>query len=122
MTIDISDALITYHNCQFTLLGDDYNTLLWNDDNPLPKPTLNELLSKVTELNNTEPMKLLREERNKKLLETDKYAIIDWPHANDTVRQSWLIYRQALRDLPSISSPQIDSSGKLTNITWPTSP
>ena len=122
MTIDISDALITYHNCQFTLLGDDYDTLLWNDDNPLPKPTLNELLSKVTELNNTEPMRLLREERNKKLLETDKYAIIDWPHANDTVKQSWLIYRQALRDLPSISSPQIDSSGKLTNITWPTSP
>tara|TARA_S200000501_G_C20490099_1_gene597864 strand:+ start:219 stop:587 length:369 start_codon:yes stop_codon:yes gene_type:complete len=122
MTIDISDALITYHNCQFTLLGDDYNTLLWNDDNPLPKPTLNELLSKVTELNNTEPMRLLREERDKKLLETDKYAIIDWPHTNDTVKQSWLIYRQALRDLPSISSPQIDSNGKLTNITWPTSP
>ena len=53
---------------------------------------------------------------------TDKYATIDYPHANDTVKQAWLTYRQALRDLPATASPQLDSNGELTNVTWPTPP
>lgn len=31
-------------------------------------------------------------------------------------------YSQALRDLPSTSSPELDVQGNLTNVTWPTKP
>ena len=31
-------------------------------------------------------------------------------------------YRQALRDLPSSTSPTLDEQGNLTNVTWPTKP
>ena len=31
-------------------------------------------------------------------------------------------YRQALRDLPLSTSPQLDEFGRLTNVTWPTKP
>ena len=121
MIYDISHALSTY-NCQFSLAGDDYNTLYWNDDNPISKPTLEELLVKVAELNNAEPMKLLREERNKKLFDTDYRIVADFPYPSDTVKQAWLTYRQALRDLPATASPQLDANGNLTNVTWPTPP
>lgn len=68
-------------------------------------------------------LKYLRQERDNKLLETDKYTSIpDWPHPSEEVKQAWITYRQALRDLPTTSTPQLDENGKLTNVTWPTPP
>ena len=46
----------------------------------------------------------------------------DYPHINDTIKQNWLTYRQALRDLPATASPQLDTNGEVTNIIWPISP
>ena len=57
-----------------------------------------------------------------KLFETDMYAIPDFGHPSDTIKQAWLTYRQALRDLPTTASPQLDANGNLTNVTWPTPP
>ena len=57
----------------------------------------------------------LRIERNKLLKSSDKYTILDWPHATEEVKQAWLDYRQALRDLPSnTSDPE--------NPVWPVAP
>jgi hypothetical protein len=40
----ISDYLLKqYPNCQFLLSGEDASTLDWNQNNPLPKPTVEEL-------------------------------------------------------------------------------
>lgn len=64
----------------------------------------------------------LRIDRNKKLDDTDYIIRLDYPIPNDTVKQAWLTYRQALRDLPSTASQQLDSNGNLTNVTWPTPP
>ena len=97
-------------------------TLVWEDDIAL-KPTDAEIEAKRIELENELPIKKLREERNKKLLETDKYTSInDWPHASEEVKQAWVTYREELRDLPITATPQLDSNGELTNITWPTPP
>ena len=97
------------------------NTFTWEDDIAL-KPTDDEIEAKRIELENEVPMKKLREERNIKLLETDKYSITDWPHPSEEVKQAWITYRQELRDLPSITTPQLDENGQLTNVTWPTPP
>ena len=97
------------------------NTFTWEDDIAL-KPTDDEIEAKRIELENEVPMKQLREERNIKLLETDKYSITDWPHASEEVKQAWITYRQELRDLPSTTTPQLDENGELTNVTWPTPP
>ena len=43
----------------------------------------------------------LRMERDKLLRLSDKYVLPDYPHADDTIRNEWLAYRQNLRDLPS---------------------
>lgn len=97
------------------------NNLIWKDD-IASKPTDAQIEAKRIELQNTLPMKKLREERNKKLKKCDVYGLSDYPFANDTIKQAWITYRQALRNLPSTASPQLDDNGNLTNVTWPTMP
>lgn len=119
---DLSHALNKlYSNCDWYLNGDKYSGLVWEDKNT-PKPSEQELLQCLSELQNGESMDKLRLIRNKLLNETDKYTIPDWPHETPEKRQEWLEYRQQLRDLPSNSSPMLDSDGKLTNVSWPVSP
>ena len=68
--------------------------------------------AKKTELVNAEPMRLLREERDRRLAETD------WRASSDlTMSSAWTTYRQALRDAPA----QEGVTG-LDNVTWPTKP
>lgn len=80
-------------------------------------PTESEIQAKITELQNAEPMRLLRLERDRKLSETDW-----WCCSDRTPTQAQLDYRQALRDLPSTASPSLDENGNLTGVTWPTKP
>ncbi len=63
------------------------------------------------------PTKRLREERNRRIVETDWWVLPD-----RTASQAQKDYRQALRDLPSNAEPQLDENGQLTNVTWPTKP
>jgi hypothetical protein len=97
-----------------------YDNILWIDEENKPDESV--ILSKIEEINNLQPLKILREERNKKLLETDMYAIPDFAHPSEEVKQAWLTYRQELRDLPATATPQLDDNDELTNVTWPTPP
>ena len=65
------------------------------------------------------PEELLRSIRNKMLLKTDWRINADYP---GTDQEAWKAYRQALRDLPANSEPQLDENGQLTNVTWPEKP
>ena len=106
----------------WTLRGDNYSGLEWLDSGQT-KPTETEINNKIIELDNAEPMRLLRIERDKRL------ADCDWvcAKATDTgvaVSDAWKTYRQALRDLPASASPKLDSEYELdlTSVTWPSSP
>ena len=83
----------------------------------LEKPTEEEIQAKIAELEAAEPMRLLKEERNRRLAETDWRFRVDLNPS-----QAWYDYCQALRDLPSNSDPQLDENGQLTNVTWPEVP
>tara|TARA_Y100000389_G_scaffold194113_1_gene223698 strand:+ start:989 stop:1357 length:369 start_codon:yes stop_codon:yes gene_type:complete len=121
--MNISKCLLKiYPKCSFIIHDNSYDKIDWVDTNTNPKPTLEECEAAWQEIINEAPMKKLREERNKKLLESDKYSINDWPHSSEEVKQAWITYRQALRNLPSIASPQLDDNGELTNVNWPISP
>ena len=112
--ISIGQALINLRpGAQFYLKGEK---LTWLDTEQT-KPTQDEINAKINELKSAEPMRLLREERNHKLAETD------WRFRSDlTPSQEWIDYCQALRDLPSTASPELDENGQLINVTWPTKP
>ena len=116
------DALKTLRpGKQWAWRGSDYSGLEWLDSGTAP--TEDEIKTELTRLNNAEPMRLLRVERDKRL------AACDWVSAKATdtgvaVSDAWKTYRQALRDLPASASPKLDSEYELdlTSVTWPTEP
>ena len=85
--------------------------------------TWNQVIIKYNELVSAEPLKLLREERNKLIAATDWTQLKDIDL--DTIRErNWKNYRQALRDLPAKSNPKLDSNGDLdmSSVSWPDKP
>ena len=91
------------------------------DTSSLTIPTETEINNKIAELDLAEPMKLLREERDVRLAETDWTQNPDVPDATKT---KWQAYRQALRDLPATADPKLNSvyNLDLTSVSWPTKP
>ena len=88
-------------------------TQAWDESNDDYSPfTYAEYTAKYTEIENAEPMRLLRVERDRRLAETD------WMAGSDlTMSSAWTTYRQALRDVPA----QEGITG-LDDVTWPTKP
>ena len=81
------------------------------------RPSKEDVEQKYKELQAAEPMKLLREERNRLI------SLTDWRFRSDlSPSQAWIDYSQALRDLPATASPSLDENGNLTGVTWPTPP
>ena len=102
---------------QWTCTSSNYSDFTWS--NPSEAPSESEINTEITRLNNAEPMRLLRLERNTRL------AATDWRASSDlTLADAWKTYRQALRDLPSSASPKLDSDGNLdmSSVTFPTEP
>jgi hypothetical protein len=64
-------------------------------------------------------MDQLRNQRDSLLMQSDWRMNEDYPYAD---KEQWRIYRQALRDLPANSEPQLDENGNLTNVNWPEEP
>lgn len=66
--------------------------------------------AKLAELNAGEPLKLLRQERNRRIAETDWWASSDL-----TMTADQTAYRQALRDITATYT-------SLDDVVWPTKP
>ena len=73
-------------------------------DDTITLPTANEVL-----------IEQLRLERNMLLRDSDKYMLDDWPHTSPAVKTAWVDYRQALRDMETITEDP-------ENPKWPTKP
>tara|TARA_B100000519_G_C14117690_1_gene378895 strand:- start:173 stop:547 length:375 start_codon:yes stop_codon:yes gene_type:complete len=117
----IDDAIRAIHpDAQFTTVDEVITE--WNSPD-ITQPTQEELDAKLIELKANEPFKLLREERNRRLAETDWTQLKDVD--SDIIRErNWKNYRQALRDLPSKSTPKLNSFGGLdmSSVNWPDKP
>ena len=103
--------------------GDLYSGIEWLDITQL-MPTEEEVNAKLSQLQAEEPFKLLREERNRRLAECD-WIVTKNAEYGYNVSKEWRNYRQALRDLPSITyKPELDEFGnlKMDSVAWPTPP
>ena len=108
---------------QCRIIGDTYNGIMW-DDKKQRIPTEDEVNEKLTELQTGLVYKLLREERNKRLAECD-WVVTKYAEYGYNIPKEWRAYRQALRDLPSITyEPKLDDRGQLImdSVAWPTPP
>lgn len=111
---DVTQALASlYPNCEWNIEDGMYENLTWTDTNT-SKPTLEELTAKQEELIAAQPLKELRQERNRRLAE------VDWIFTSDydlsvSDHAVWMAYRKALRDLPSTTEDP-------ANPVWPEKP
>ena len=116
----IDALLILCPNAEFVL--SDGKIVEWHSPE-IPQPTEQEIEVKLAELETAGPHRLLREERNKLIAETDWTQLKDI--SLDSIREkNWKEYRQALRDLPNGSTPKLNSYGDLdmSSVTWPDKP
>ena len=109
-------------NAEWTWRGFEYSGLTWLDSSQT-KPTESEINAEITRLNNAEPMRLLRVERDARLTACD-WIITMHKELGTNIPAAWKTYRQSLRDLPASASPSLDSDGflDLSSVTWPTEP
>ena len=117
--MDYSNVLVKYYLGTSWKMenASDYDTLEWYDETS--KPSKDDLDTKLTELINAEPMRILRIERDRRLQATD------WRASSDlTLSGDWKAHRQDLRDLPAQQTPKLLSNGQLdpTSISWPPEP
>tara|TARA_R100000455_G_C6228722_1_gene90926 strand:- start:40 stop:423 length:384 start_codon:yes stop_codon:yes gene_type:complete len=121
--IRVSDALVALRpGAEWNITGNVYEGIEWLDKNQ-SLPTEEQVTAKMKELTDAKPMKLLREERNKRIAETDWTQLKDIDL--DIIRErNWKNYRQALRDLPAKSNPKLNEYGDLdmTSVSWPDKP
>ena len=94
---------------RWALTADDYSTIEWLSDD-IDQPTLAALEAKRDELNAAEPLRALREERDKRIAETDW-----WASSDRTMTAEQTAYRQTLRDLPANTTDP-------ANPVWPVKP
>ena len=123
MKYTITEALMSLKpEAEWAVRGGNYSDIEWLDKIQT-MPTEDEINAKIVELNAQEPFRLLREERNKRIAETDWTQLKDIDL--DIIRErNWKNYRQALRDLPAKSNPKLNEYGDLdmTSVTWPDKP
>ena len=128
----VSEAILALDpNCQFVLRGEptdaisfnaafrlvvgankNNTAILSNDPDAWEEAgiTWGTVKTKLNELNELEPMKLLREERNRRIAETDWWASSDL-----TMSAERTAYRQNLRDITETFS-------SLDDVVWPDKP
>ena len=128
----VSEAILALDpNCQFVLRGEptdaisfnagfrlvvgankNNTAILSNDPDAWEEAgiTWGTVKTKLNELNELEPMKLLREERNRRIAETDWWASSDL-----TMSAERTAYRQDLRDITETFS-------SLDDVVWPDKP
>tara|TARA_B100002052_G_C15847623_1_gene583336 strand:- start:509 stop:910 length:402 start_codon:yes stop_codon:yes gene_type:complete len=129
----VSEAILALDpDCQFVLRGEDptdaisfnaafrlvvgvdgNNTAILSNDSDAWEEagiTWGTVKTKLIELNELEPMKLLREERNRRIAETDWWASSDL-----TMSAERTAYRQDLRDITETFS-------SLDDVVWPNKP
>lgn len=108
------------NDVMLSLVGNDFQYMVANTDYDKftivggEKPPKEAFEAKLKELIDVQPLKELREERNRRL------ADVDWVFSGDyrvdiEMYQEWLLYRKALRDLPSTTEDP-------ANPTWPKKP
>tara|TARA_B110000971_G_C19523514_1_gene282817 strand:+ start:117 stop:491 length:375 start_codon:yes stop_codon:yes gene_type:complete len=108
----------------YTSDGTTWESVVFDDDN-FAKPHDEMYESALYKLTYTEEARILafnklREERNVLLDKSDKYMTRDYPRKHEV--EDWIMYRQALRDLPRTARPILDEDGNLTGVEWPPIP
>lgn len=122
MKYDITHVLpLLYPGVGWSITGEELKNLNWPND--LPRPTQEEIDEKIAELSSTEAMRLLRQERDRRLAEVDWITLRAY-RMGTVVPTEWATYMQALADLPATAEPELNGNYELDmeSVSWPVKP
>jgi len=116
-----ADAIIAINpDSKFSYFHPPKDEINWFSED-ISQPTEEEIQAKLEELQSAEPMRRLREERNRRLAETDWWAMKEVDGWQMSPQQR--VYRKNLRDMTETSPyPMLNENGELTNVDWPEKP
>lgn len=123
--ITYSATLSVYDpKAKWAMAEDDPNQIVEWRQASKPKPTKAQLDALKPPMEKEYAMKLLREERDKKLAECDWRMTVDYINPD---QELWTIYREELRQVPNrvesgTYSIGLSEDGELIFNDWPTSP
>lgn len=112
MTDYVAVLTRNYPGSEWSLNGDDYSGLVWLSGTP--KPSQVELDEAWPAVRDALAWDAVRDERDRLLAACDWTQIPDAP-LSVAEKQSWAVYRQALRDIPQ----NFESPG---DVVWPEQP
>jgi hypothetical protein len=106
-----------YNNQVRWIVGEDANGNALYGNTQLV--TWQQVQQYVSEAEQNWKLRLVRQERDKRLVETDWWAVAD-----RTMTQEQKDYRQSLRDITNNCNPLLDGNDQLilSSINWPTKP
>lgn len=111
-----------YPGAQWSVRDNDYDQFEWFEEE-IPKPSKEELDEKIVELENNEPVRVLREIRNWYLQQSD------WTQGADIRNlrgpdwcEKWDTYRQELRTMTETYTPRLGPMNEILDVVWPTKP
>lgn len=101
--------------------SDDEGNIYQIEGENITDEQLQQIENKADEIFSAEPMRRLRKERDRRLAETDWWAMKEVDGWQMSPQQR--VYRKNLRDLPETSPyPMLNENGELTNVDWPEKP
>jgi len=108
----------------FSINPEDFSWESFEVPEGYEKPSKEEYETKFAELYALEPLRILRIERDLRLLKCDYIFVADYiTTLSEDKLNEWRAYRQALRDITNNTQPQLDETGKiLTGVEWPSPP
>ena len=102
------------------LTGYNYENIEWITSD-VSKPIEEDINSRLKQCKVTYLSERVRYERDRRLTGTDFLTVSDFPYPSEEIKQAWITYRQALRDITATATPYYDENNNLV-ITWPTPP
>ena len=111
--------------CKLKIINNDYNSIVWNSENTLSKPTLAECQAAWQEILNEEPLRLLREERGISYYTTANlqyscshgFFTIETGIENDKIIDTLSIITEIIKDLKQnlVTETELKFAKKLLN-------
>jgi len=86
-------------NCSWSIDGDNYDTLVWSENNSVKKPTLKQIQDKRIKAEISLAWKQIRSKRDKLLSSSDWTQLKDTSLSKDKSAK-WTAYRKELREIP----------------------
>ena len=113
--MELINALLALNpNHSWAVDKNSYDGIIWGDMPESERPTKEVVEAKLQELIDAQPLKELRQERDRRLQAVD-WVTLKAYSTTTPVPEAWATYMQALRDLPTTTEDP-------ANPVWPTQP